>query len=114
MDREIFVQNIKIFSAAKGLKPTVACREAGVGSSFINDINRGQTPSVGKVQQLAEYLGCLTSDLLGEKRDGPAPVAESVDEPVQEFIQLYERLSDEEKAFVIRQIKGLLAEDRPD
>lgn len=68
MDKEIFVQNIKIYCALKGVKPTVACRESGVGTSFISDINRGQIPSVAKVQQLAQYLGCTVSDLLGETK----------------------------------------------
>lgn len=67
MDRDIFVQNIKKYCAIKGIKPTVACRESGVGVSFINDIDRGQTPSVAKVQMLAQYLGCTVSDLLGER-----------------------------------------------
>ena len=67
MDRENFVQNIKKFCERKGIKPTTACRESGVGSSFINDIVRGQTPSVAKVQLLADYLGVTTSELLGEQ-----------------------------------------------
>jgi len=67
MDREKFVQNIKSFCAIKGVKPTVACRESGVGASFINEIERGQTPSVAKVQLLAQYLGVSTSELLGEQ-----------------------------------------------
>ena len=67
MDRELFVQNIKKYCAIKGIKPTVACRVSGVGVSFINDIDRGQTPSVAKVQMLAQYLGCTVSDLLGER-----------------------------------------------
>lgn len=66
MDRDVFVQNIKAFCQAKGVPPTVACRESGVGASFINDIRRGQTPSVAKVQMLAAYLGVTTSELLGE------------------------------------------------
>lgn len=73
MDKEIFVENIKIRCAAKGVKPTVACRESGVGTSFIPDINRGQTPSVAKVQMLAQYLGCTVSDLLGETSGQTAP-----------------------------------------
>ena len=73
MDKEIFVQNIKIYCALKGVKPTVACRESGVGTSFISDINRGQIPSVAKVQQLAQYLGCTVSDLLGETKAADQP-----------------------------------------
>ena len=67
MDRAEFVKNIKIFCDKRGVKPTVACRESGVGSSFINNIeSRGQTPSVEKVEQLAHYLGVTVSELLGE------------------------------------------------
>lgn len=66
MDKEILVQNIKRFCDQRGVKPTTACRESGVGTSFISDINRGQTPSVTKVQMLATYLGVTTSELLGE------------------------------------------------
>ena len=66
MDASIFVQNIKNYCQLKGVKPTTACKESGVGASFISDINRGQTPSVTKVQMLADYLGVTTSELLGE------------------------------------------------
>lgn len=78
MNVEVFVQNIKYYCAKKGVKPTNACKESGVGASFISDINRGQTPSVAKVQMLADYLGVTTSELLGEKKpatgegDGPS------------------------------------------
>ena len=67
MDANVFVQNIKRLCTKKGIRPTNACKESGVGSSFINDIERGRTPSVAKVQMLADYLGVTTSELLGEK-----------------------------------------------
>lgn len=68
MDALEFVQNIKKYCGLKGVKPTVACRESGVGTSFINNIEkRGSMPSVEKVQLLADYLGVTTSELLGEK-----------------------------------------------
>ena len=73
MDKEIFVENVKKYCELKGVKPTVACRESGVGTSFLPDIRRGQTPSVGKVQMLAQYLGCTVSDLLGETSGQAAP-----------------------------------------
>ena len=69
MDKAIFVQIIKIFCARKGVKPTNACRESGAGASLISNIEtRGQTPSVEKVQLLAQYLGVTVSDLLGETK----------------------------------------------
>lgn len=80
MDAMLFVQNIKKYCEQMGVKPTVACRESGVGTSFINNIEkRGQVPSVEKVQLLAEYLGVTTSELLGEAdRNGPGDKKEPV------------------------------------
>lgn len=67
MDLDIFVQNIKSQCGRKGIKPTVACREAGVGQSFINNMEKQRSvPSVEKVQRLAHYLGVTVSELLGE------------------------------------------------
>lgn len=94
MDKELFVQNIKMRCAAKGVKPTVACREAGVGVSFINDIERGQTPSVAKVQLLAQYLDCTVSDLLGE---GP-PQQLPADTVTDEFARVFAQLSPKDQA----------------
>lgn len=70
MNNEVFVQNIKDHCKRLGIPPTNACKNAGVGASFISDINRGQTPSVSKVQMLANYLGVTTSELLGEDITG--------------------------------------------
>ena len=60
----------------KNIKPTNACKESGVGSSFLSDIQRGQTPSVAKEQLLAQYLGVTTSDLLGEAQKSSPPSEE--------------------------------------
>lgn len=73
MDKDIFVENVRSYCEAKGVKPTVACRESGVGTSFLPDVARGRTPSVGKVQMLAQYLGCTVSDLLGETSGQATP-----------------------------------------
>lgn len=75
MNVDIFVQNVKILSFAKGETPTTACKNAGVGGSFISDLNRGRVPSVAKVQLLASYLGVTTSELLGEEKENPATVS---------------------------------------
>jgi len=72
MNKEFFVQNVKKLCIEKGIKPTNACKESGVGGSFLSDIARGQTPSVAKVQMLANYLGVTTSELLGEEKPTPA------------------------------------------
>ena len=66
MDVHTFVQNVKSLCALKGISPTSACKESGVGTSFIPDIKRGRIPSVDKFERLALYLGVTVSELLGE------------------------------------------------
>lgn len=67
MDKDLFVKNVQMICVQKGIRPTNACKESGVGGSFLSDIkNRGSIPSVAKVQMLAEYLGVTVSELLGE------------------------------------------------
>ena len=80
----------------QGCKPTVACRESGVGTSFIPDINRGQTPSVAKVQMLAQYLGCTVSDLLGEEKAENAKTAAPEGSGLsEEFARIFSGLTPE-------------------
>lgn len=97
MDRELFVHNIEKYCALAGIKPTNACKESGVGSSFLTDIKRGQTPSVGKVQQLAQYLGCTVSDLLGET----GTATQVLDERYAPFIDLFAELDPAEQTKVV-------------
>ena len=103
MDLEILVQNIKRLCALKGVKPTVACRESGVGTSFINNIEvRGSVPSVEKMQMLAQYLGVTTSELLGEEAIGPLRFAVP-EEKMAAVDALYQQLIE----MPIEQIKAI-------
>lgn len=67
MDKDIFVQNVKFWCEKRNVAPTVACKESGAGRDLLVNLQRGSSPSVTKVQLLAQYLGCTTSDLLGEE-----------------------------------------------
>ena len=67
MDKQSFVQNVKMYCQLRGVKPTIACAESGAGKSLLSQMEtRGTIPSVWKVQLLAQYLGVTTSELLGE------------------------------------------------
>ena len=105
MDKTAFVQNIKDRCEKMGVRPTVACRESGVGTSFITDLNKGTTPSVAKVEMLARYFGCTVSDLLGEE---PAEIAQAADPKAdglcQEFARLFASLSPENQNKVIAEM----------
>lgn len=96
----LFVENIKYYCKRKGVKTTAACKEAGVGGSFVADINRGQTPSVEKVWQLAQYLGVTVSELLGEIEGFDVP-----DDQAEQILTLHDsvprgRASDVERLSV--------------
>ena len=100
MDKQLFVQNIKMYCQLRGVKPTVACRESGAGSDLINMIERrGSVPSVERVQLLAQYLGVTTSELLGEA--GPQNLAIQ-DQPylVMRYNSLPPKVQEEVMAFI--------------
>ena len=105
MDANVFVQNIKRLCTKKGIKPTNACRESGVGSSFINDIERGRTPSVSKVQMLADYLGVTTSELLGETKK-PTVQDDGLTEAEQALMDLFRQLTPDQQDMVIRMVQA--------
>lgn len=102
MNVEIFVQNVQNLCKSKGTTPTVACQESGAGRNFMDNVKKGSTPSVAKVQMLAEYLGVTTSDLLGEAGD-PDP-------ELSEMMSKFGHLTPEQKAKVIGYMEGLIAQ----
>ena len=105
MDKTAFVQNIKDRCEKMGVRPTVACREAGVGTSLITDLNKGTTPSVAKVEMLARYFGCTVSDLLGEEPTKITQAADpKADDLCQEFARLFTSLSPENQNKVIAEM----------
>lgn len=122
MDSELFVQNVKKYCHVRGELPTIACKKAGVGGSFISDINRGRTPSVEKVQKLADYLGVTTSELLGETspaglRENKTPATISGDGQAEKLAKALEgigidvdKLSDAEISRIARLAKAALEE----
>ncbi len=77
MDVEFFVQNVKDICKLKGTTPSAACEASGAGRNFMDNIKKGSIPSVAKVQQLADYLGVTTSELLGEAM--PVHASDTVD-----------------------------------
>jgi len=103
MDKDLLISNIRKYCAAKSIRPTIACSAAGVGRSFVSDIDRGQTPSVAKVAELAAYLGVSTSDLVGDAQT-PADLAPLAD--------AWAELNDEGRARLVAYAEDLCASGR--
>ena len=76
-----FVHNVRNLAKIKGLPVTTALKEAGLSQNLLNHIEtRGSSPSVEKVQQLAQYFGVTTSQLLGEVSVGSKMDSVSLDD----------------------------------
>lgn len=65
MDINKLIQNIDLLSAQKGVNKTNALAESGAGKNFISNIMKGSDPSIGKVEQVADYYGVSIDYLLG-------------------------------------------------
>lgn len=103
MDKELFVQNVKNYCALKGVSPTVACAESGAGKDMIGQLTkRGTIPSIGRVQLLAQYLGCTVSDLLGEENvKAAAPEGSG---QYEEFARIFKELTPENQNKIIAEM----------
>ena len=102
MDLEKLELNVQEFCNVKHVTPTVAFRESGIGKNFFDNMRRGSAPSIEKVQKLAQYLGCTTSDLLGETAPSnwPAPVSACLDPESLDVAAAYQQADERSRAMV--------------
>lgn len=108
------MQNVKHFCKLKGIKPTVACAESGVSTSFLTNINKGSSPTVDNVQKLSTYLGVTTSQLLGEpepdkKEKDPDSISAAEAARDEALINFLTQLSPEEFSRVDAFVQGMIA-----
>lgn len=98
MDLTVLVQNIKMRCKAMGVSPSKAAKDSGAGEALITSIERkGSVPSIEKIQQLATYLGCTVSDLLGESTgEKKEPVIVTDDELDPKYSKLKQLIFDAE------------------
>lgn len=103
---------IKEIREAKNLQQKVLAKNLGIKPNRLSQYETGaREPDLKTLDQIATELNVSVDELMGRKdpKETPTPVSESGLKA--EFIQLYEQLPDEEKTFVIKQMKGLLAEE---
>lgn len=102
MNLELLDRNITALCKIKNVPKTAAFREAGIGVNFLNNIKSGSAPSVEKVQKLAQYLGCTTSDLLGETAPirWPAPLSACLDPESLDVAAAYQQADERSRAMV--------------
>ena len=109
LDLDLFVHNVKELCKTKGVSVNTAVTESGAGARIMDNIKRGSVPSVEKVQQLAQYFGVTTSQLLGEVSVGGKMDSVSLDD--MDLIHAYHAADERTKEIVQLTLKpfGLCA-----
>lgn len=109
MNPEKFVQNVKAICDASGVRPTKACEESGAGRNLLQEVLKGKTPGIDRVEKLAAYLGCTVSELIGETPSGAEHIPE--DPVIAEIMARVEDLTPDQQRLYLAQLRALQAEN---
>ena len=89
--REIFPIKFKYYMNLNGKKRNDLVDDLGLRYSTVRDWEKGLTiPRMDKVQMLADYFGCKTSDLLEQKQ----PTDSGLSIKKKDFIKRVEEMTD--------------------
>ena len=91
--KEVFSRNLQYYMGRKGISQKELSEIIGVSAPTINEwIKTKKYPRIDKVEKLANYFGCLKSDLIEEKQKQSAQ--SELSKIKREFIQKVEGMSD--------------------
>ena len=92
-NKNIFASNLKSYMALNGKGRKEVCEALGFNYYTFSDwVNGKKYPRMDKVEMLANYFGCLKSDLIEEKQKQPAESELSIRK--KEFMQKVQGMSD--------------------
>lgn len=96
----IFAENLKKKMQENGKTRKDICDDLGISYFTVTDwVNAKKMPRMDKVEKLANYFGCLKSDLIEEKSETKNPTTEidsGISKAKQELINKVMQMSDEE------------------
>jgi transcriptional regulator with XRE-family HTH domain len=113
MKETIIGEKIKAYREKKGWSQYKLAKEANVQPSTISQIESGarQKPSIDVLQKVAEALSLTVSQLLGQtSEDDLQDLLQNKD--VKMFFRNFKDLSEEDKAFIKKQIALLKSQKR--
>lgn len=97
-----------------GEKPYSLPLKLGMKSnSAVTQWKNGSIPRMPMLKKIADYFGVTVGYLMGADEDEDKkeePAAQKDDELLGEFINLYQRLSEDQKNFVLAAMRGVLKE----
>lgn len=102
------VERIKAICKERKIAISKLERDLGFANGYIGQLRKGVLPD-DRLLQVSEYLNLSVEYLMtGEQKEKPA-ISED-DRLNAEFIELFSKLSDAEKAMMISQLKGLVSD----
>jgi len=105
--REAFPLRLKYYMDKSGKRRNDLVRDLGYKYTTVRDWEKGITvPRMDKVEQLAAYFNCSTSDLLEIKKE-PA-MSDGLSGPKLELLELLSDLSETEAAVLLASLKSAL------
>ena len=120
---------IKTYREERDLSQRQFAEACGLSNGFISMLERNVNPKTGlpvapslaAIRKIATFMSMTANDLLDKMDDTPIEISETeeyINEAptiidsgrIEEFTELFEMLPEDEKARIIREIKGLLSE----
>lgn len=105
----MFYETFLMFCENSGMTPSGAATQAGISRSTITkwknkyDSGEDTTPTQQVLEKLCTYFQCSKSELMGEKKEGPAISRAFADE---QLLSAYHKASPQEQA-AIRVLLGI-------
>ena len=108
-DMSVFSERLKSAIKKTGLSQRELENKTGIPHSAIQRYASGNTDRVpiGRIELLAKALGTTAEYLLGWEEETPA--VDNNSRRIDEFVELFSKLSDDQQTFIISSIKGLLS-----
>lgn len=106
--REILPERLRYYMTENGKTRNDLVRDLGLKYTTIRDWEKGKTvPRMDKVELLANYFRCTTSDLLEDKKK-PAAESDELSETKRELLEIVSNLSESEAAVYLAALKSTL------
>lgn len=105
VNQEVFTRNFNRYLAQSGMKQVEVAKFADVSTGTITDWKKGRSyPRMDKVQLLSECFGIRKSDLVEDVN----VVKETVSNKEQEVLDLFHKVPEEKREFVLSLIRAAI------
>lgn len=92
--------------------PTAVVLEMGISRGSVTGWKKGSVPNDGTLLRLSEYFNVTVEELISEQKETPPEeIPAGLDEQDFEILNLYSRLSDEQKAQALTYLEFLKSQN---